>query len=342
MPMVCPQCRSAFDKHLQCPTCGVRLLFQAQLRAVEPNPVEDESRWQHTPWGRMIVGLALAQGLSHGLQLFTNAGLLAGDHSGVWATLLGLVLLHGLQGVSLLIAGAITGAGQRRGVLYGSFVGLLNGFIFLVLQQLQRRPSDLPPQIAFFGQPILHMAFGALGGLIGQLVWRPLPELRMPDAPGDQAKDSGGGAFASFRMFSGPIHWGRCVIGITLVVGGVLWSNAILEFVIDASEGQLSINSHLQAQLVRLEINALAMLFGAGIAGATTLNGMKQGLCVGIGASMIFVGLDLAHMKGTLDSILVTLVSAMALTIAGGWFGAHLLPPIAPGRRRRVRAIHLN
>lgn len=337
MPMVCPQCRAAFDKQLQCPTCGVRLLFQAQLRSVEPNSDDDESRWQHTPWGRLIVGLALAQGLSQGLQMFTHAGLLAGDRSGVWSTLIGLVLIHGLQGFSLLIAGAITGAGQQRGIMYGSFVGLLNGFIFLILQH---RPSDLPLQIAIFGQPILHMAFGALGGLIGTLIWKPLPELSLREGPAEKGK-GGALAFASFHLFSGPIHWGRVMAGIGLVVAGVLWSNVILEFVIDASEGQLSISTHLQAQLVRLEITALAMLFGAGIAGATTLNGLKQGLCVGIGAAMIFVGMDLAHLKGTVDSVLLTMVSTLSLTIAGGWFGAHLLPPVGPGRRKRVRIVDL-
>jgi len=312
------------------------LLFQAQLRSVDPNGAEDDSHWQHTPWGRMIVGLALAQGLSQGLQLFTNAGLLAGESSGVWATLFGLLLLQGLQGVSLLIAGAITGAGQQRGVLYGSFVGLLNGLFFLMFQQGK---SDLPPQIAILAQPILHMAFGALGGLIGTLIWRPLPELRLPDAP---AGGNGGGGitFASFQLFAGPIHWARVIAGIAMVVAGVMWSNVIIEFVIDASEGQLKLNTHLQTKLVTLEITALAMLFGAGFAGATTLNGLKQGLCVGIGASMIFLGMDLAHLKGNLESVLFTLVSTLSMTIAGGWFGAHLLPPLAaPRRSKRMRVL---
>lgn len=335
MPMVCPQCRSAFEKHLQCPTCGVRLLFQAQLRSVDPNGAEEDSRWQHSPWGRMIVGLALAQGLSHGLQMFTNAGLLAGENSGVWATLLGLVLLQGLQGVSLLIAGAITGAGQQRGILYGSFVGLMNGLIFLMFQRSQ---SDLPFQIALFGQPVLHMAFGAMGGLIGTLIWRPLPELRLPETT-----PQGNGpsfSFASFQLFAGPVHWARVIAGIALVVAGVLWSNVIIEFVIDASEGQLKLNTHLQTKLVSMEITALAMLFGAGFAGATTLNGLKQGLCVGIGAAMIFLGMDLAHMKGGLESVLITLVSTLTMTIAGGWFGAHLLPPLAaPRRSKRMRVL---
>jgi hypothetical protein len=162
-----------------------------------------------------------------------------------------------------------------------------------------------------------------------------LPELRLPGPTGPKPR---GLAFASFQLLAGPVHWPRVLAGIALVVAGVLWSKTILQFVIEASEGKLSINSHLQARLISLEITALAMLFGAGIAGASTRNGLKQGLCVGVGASMIFIGMDLANLRGSFESVLFTLISTVSLTIAGGWFGAHLLPPIIPGRRRRVRA----
>src|SRR5262245_19288539 len=111
MAMVCPQCNGSFDERVVCPTCGVRLLFHTNLSNASG---EDKSQWADTPWGRLLVGMLLAQGLAHGLQLFLTAGMLAADDSAqtVWTTLFGLVLLHGLQGISLVVGGAIAGAGQ--------------------------------------------------------------------------------------------------------------------------------------------------------------------------------------------------------------------------------------
>src|SRR5579864_398239 len=101
MAMVCPQCYSSFEQQLDCPTCGVRLHYQAGQAG--------DDRWQQTPWGRILVGLLLAQGLAHGLQMFTTAWLLANEEgSTLWTTPWGLLLLYGLQGISLLIGGMIT------------------------------------------------------------------------------------------------------------------------------------------------------------------------------------------------------------------------------------------
>src|SRR5713226_8369307 len=107
MAMVCPQCSGSFEQQLDCPACGVRLLYQVKWGG--------EDQWQQTPWGRIIVGLLLAQGLTHGLQMFTKAWLLVNDESfsqALWTTSWGVVLLLGLQGIGLLIGGIITGAGQ--------------------------------------------------------------------------------------------------------------------------------------------------------------------------------------------------------------------------------------
>src|SRR5207244_648545 len=131
----------------------------------QKNSAEDLSQWQQTPWGRMAVGLILAQGLAYSLQQLLTAGLLAtGEQTSVWTTLWGMVLLHGLQGTSLLIGGALCGAGKQRGILYGGIIGLVNGLIFLVVQ---RQSGEVLTEIALYCQPVLHMAFGAFGGLIG-------------------------------------------------------------------------------------------------------------------------------------------------------------------------------
>src|SRR5437868_6118900 len=124
MSMVCPQCRQAFEQRLRCPNCAIRLEFQMpSLAPAAPSPAGDEDNWQKTPWGRMLVGLLLAQGLAYSIQQMISAGIMAtGEHGPVWSTLWGIVLLHAVQGLTLIIGGAICGAGQRRGAVYGSLV----------------------------------------------------------------------------------------------------------------------------------------------------------------------------------------------------------------------------
>jgi hypothetical protein len=334
MAMVCPQCSRSFDQHLLCPTCGTRLLFQANLGTATG---DEESQWQHTPWGRLIVGLLLAQGLTHGLRMFATAGVLVTStdvSQVVWQTLFGLVTLHAIQGLSLLIGGAIAGAGQQRGLLYGTLIGLLNGVIFLVT--MTERNQALPPMVEY-GQPLLHVFFGALGGLLGRLIWKPLPTVRLVLAPESPAKVDLGSRSEN-PLLAGPIAWTRVMAGTAVVIAGLVWSQSILTFVLDASQGKLTIKTHLQAQLIGFEITALAALFGAGLAGATTNNGFKQGLCVGIGAAVVLIGMQLGTETAVLENTVLLVISTVSLSLAGGWFGGQLFPPVYAGRRRHIAA----
>src|SRR5262249_26976027 len=156
-------------------------------------------------------------------------------------------------------------------------------------------------------------AFGALGGLVGSLIWRPLPTLTVPapDRP------------AAVKMtnpekrsaFAGPIAWTRVLMGTAITVGGMMWANVILEIVLEAAEGKLAISSPLQAQLVTLEISALAILFGSCLAGATTANGIKQGLCVGLGASTVLIGIQLASPNGSVHKLILTAAGISTLAL---------------------------
>src|SRR5262249_48945902 len=139
-----------------------------------------EGSWEQTPWGRLLVGLLLAQGLYFVLRHFWAAGLIAALGEGigdVWATLTGLIVLQSLQAVSVLAGGMLTGAGQRRGIFFGGVMGVWNGVFSILVQNWLGNPLT---SAGLFGEPLLQAAMGAFGGLIGSLIWKPLPTLTLP------------------------------------------------------------------------------------------------------------------------------------------------------------------
>jgi len=89
-----------------------------------------------------------------------------------------------------------------------------------------------------------------------------------------------------------------------------------------------------------MEISALVAILGAGFAGATTRNGLKQGLCVGIGASMIVVGIQAGGPRFSLESAVFNVSGIVAISLVGGWFGSQLFPPLSGRKRRRGAAAY--
>jgi hypothetical protein len=344
MPLACPQCKQIYERSGVCPLCNVVLLYHAPGLDSDPNvnassDDDDVGQWQQTPWGKILIGLILAQGLSFGMLQLLTAGLLAttAEGSEPWETLWGLVLRHAIHAISLIIGGALTGAGQSRGIIYGSLVGFSSGVITFLLRG---HPTESLNSILIYAEPVMHMALGAIGGGLGMLIWRPTPSL--PELESSSPSPAPGAAWSYFftKMFAGPIHLGRVCAGAFVIVIGVVWANAILEFLLRASAGALAISSQLQAQLVSMEISALVAIVGAGFAGATTRNGFKQGLCVGIGASMIVVGIHAGGPKFTLESTIFNVSGIIAIALVGGWFGSQLFPPLSGRKRRRGLAAY--
>ena len=210
MPLVCPECKQLYEKNGVCPLCNVILLYHAnnlQTDPVTPIPALGESsgQWQQTPWGKILAGLILAQGLSFGLQQVLTAGFLAsGDGTDVWQTLWGIVLHHAVHAVSLIFGGALAGAGQRRGIIYGAFVGLTSGIISLFWQQ---HSGTLFASPLVYAEPAIHLAIGAIGGAIGMLVWRPIP--RLPEIEGTTPTPIAGLTFSFGNLLTGPIYVAR-------------------------------------------------------------------------------------------------------------------------------------
>ena len=170
-------CNGAFEQRLNCPKCGVSLLYQVTRRLDSPSANGHEDDWQQTPWGKLIVGLLLAQGTYYVLRHLCTAGLLATSDEvhGVWQPQWS-DLMQALQGVSVLGAGLLIGAGQRRGFLFGTLMGVWNGVLFVIAQNWLGRPTTT---VSLFGEPILQAAFGAIGGLIGSMIWKPLQSLNL-------------------------------------------------------------------------------------------------------------------------------------------------------------------
>jgi hypothetical protein len=337
MAMVCPQCKEWFQQRLNCPHCGARLVYQTGGPGRDSSDPLSSDHWQQTPWGRLLVGLLVAQGLFYIFQHLCTAGLLAvrAESADVWSALTGLVLLQALQAVSVLTAGLLSGAGQRRGMLLGLVVGVWNGVLFTLAHHWLGYPLTT---IALFGEPALQAAIGAVGGLVGSMIWKPVAPLRLPVLLQAPAPIIPIGRRSS--PLAGPIAWGRVLTGITLSVGCVVWVDVIREFVLEASEGKLRIDTHLQAELVTWEISALAMLAGGAFAGANTKNGTKQGIVVGLGTAVILLGIRLANNFFTAELLILTVLSTVALGLVGGWFGGEMLPPLIrlPKRQKRRRA----
>ncbi len=331
MAMICPQCGKAYEQRLQCQLCGVRLLYQDHGRQRRDGPGR-RVRWRQTPWGRVLIGLALSQGLFYGLRQLLTGALMAlqsdGSPEQIWGTPAGLVLLQVLRLLTLVIGAILAGGGQRYGAALGAVVGLGNGVLSVFLQ-----PGPVPVRTAIemYGQPLLQTVFGALGGWVGCAFWQPVPIVD-PNAHRLARKRA---TRRARSLFAGPVAWVRVCMGVALAVAGTLSAAVLLDLALEASRGTLSTTDAMQDQMVTWEIKALALLLGGALAGATTANGGKQGLAVGIGSSIILIGIRLHQAHYWLEVAALTLVSSFSLTFVGGCFGSQLFPPVVKFRRPR-------
>jgi hypothetical protein len=280
------------------------------------------SRWMHTPGGRVFVGVLLAQGLFYALRhLFTGVMLLIEGDNGsaqAWTTFHGLLFLQALQVLAPALGGVLAGAGHRSGSLLGAFVGSVNGAFSLLLLQA---PAQSNSAVAMYGLPLLQTLFGALGGWVGCTIWKPIQPVSYL-----RAEKKAGLARPRVPVFSGPVSWVRVVLGSALAVAGSVFANRIFDTVMTAGGGHLDFTQLLQDEIVTWEIKAFAVLFGAGLAGSSSFNGLKQGLCVGVITGMAMLAVPSHH--STTLILALTLASALLLSLAGGWFGSQLLPPI--------------
>jgi len=357
MLMVCPQCKGSFDGVLQCPKCGVRLMLATE-KAQPAAQAAKQGKWHQTPSGRILAGLVLGLGLSYGLLLLASVIMRVAKMESL-APEASAGLFLGVQGLALLAGGMLAGAGQPKGILYGAGVGLVSGFLAFgamlsgalngVIEPFSKEAlSPLPPlqpitpkALMAYGLTVAHILFGALGGLIGIIVWKPLPKLDLPaSVPSDQKPVLGTkislppqGDKKVLFPWAGPIAWIRVIVGMVVAVGGAIWALPLLNFLVALGGLDPAEIIKVQKDVSQGELLALSVLIGGTIAGATTSNGLKQGVLVGFGAGIGMVGYFVIKGESSgAEKLLGPLLSSIFLGPLGGWFGSELMPPAPKGR----------
>jgi hypothetical protein len=337
MAMVCPQCAGYYEQRLQCPTCGVRLLYD--LRGPKTKPNVPAIRWQQTPAGRTLIGLVMAQGLYFGLQHLVTGLLEVLNNQGLiqwtWTSLSGLLFLQILQVLTLMAGAMLAGGGQERGVMLGALVGVWNGVLSVLLDPLLH-PQFVPTltTLTLIGVPLVHIAVGTVGGWIGYTVWQPV-RLSSPIDPSRPARKAGV-APRKGPVLAGHIVWFRVALGAVVAAAGYLTAAALYSFIIDFSAGKLTSDGFWQDRLATWEIQSLAVMLGGAVAGYNTRNGLTHGMCVGgLTSGFLLVAL-LGFARVAPEAAAVAATACLCLCLVGGWFGSQLFPPLVPERPRNL------
>jgi hypothetical protein len=181
----------------------------------------------------------------------------------------------------------------------------------------------------------MHTVFGAIAGHISSSIWKPLAPREEPKAAISFESRIIGPSQNHPATFSGPVAWLRAAFGAGFAVCGTLFAKKILENIVDVSEGKLTTDSYIQAELITWEIRALAILIGSALAGSGTINSLKQGFVVGLAVSAVHIFGSLGAHALPMDQSIMTVGCALSLGIFGGWFGGQLFPAYSPTLRVR-------
>jgi hypothetical protein len=329
MAIVCSRCSHIHDEVGACPRCGAANPSQPVEHAPAPT---HGPRWQQTAWGRILIGLILAQGLFYGLRYLVTGILLA--YSGLppealWEDVGHLLILQGLQIFGLVLGAVVAGGGQRSGMVLGAVIGAWNGVLGVTLRQ---NPAQELTFVGLYGQPMLQAAIGAVGGWLGSLIWKPISSSAVPTVLIPLRKKA---RRKRPPIFAGRVYWLRVLAGSAFAVAGTLSAALIFQKVMDFTGGNYGGTSVMQDRIITWEIKALVLLVGAALAGATTPNGLKQGLYVGLTSCVVLIGIHAPMTEAWVEYAFWTIIGTFSLSLVGGWFGGQLFPPVVKLDRRR-------
>jgi hypothetical protein len=341
MDRVCPRCRGTTSE-LFCPRCGVRTAASLTT-AGDSQAGQTAAAW--------ALGLVVAQGLAYALRRIVTGCLLASGGEAAPAEFwevrfAGLVTGQALQAVSLFVGAMIATAGRRRGPMIGATLGLADAALFAGIRLVFGHSGD---ELTWIGQPLLLAVVGALGGVVGSRVWRPVPEL--PPIPGEGP--TGRDLLTTVlperpaENMVEPIPWSRIAAGVLVAVGGTIGARFIRDFVVIAGGGKG--REMMQSHFITWEITVLAQLVGGAIAGATARSAVVWGFWVGLASSVPLIAAQVAGGIGAQVVVPAWLlgatvperspaafailgVQALVMGMLGGWLGGLVLPS-DPGNR---------
>lgn len=324
MSLICSRCSNHYEVEGPCPRCGATY----HTPDLDSTPPSLGPRWQQTIWGRLVIGLILAQGLFYGLRHLLIGVLLAtSEQERLGDNVSHQFLLHLFQLIGVAVGAALAGGAQRSALVIGACVGAFNGMLAFGLRQ---NPAQGAHLLELGGHLLLQAAVGAVSGWVGALIWAPIPRTAVP-AVLAQRKVA---PRPRQPLFAGKIAWIRVTLGTAFGVAGTLSANLLLTKMVDVSGGRLGTTHEMQDLVITWEIKALAVLAGAALAGATTSNGLKQGLIVGLASSLILIVAQTPLPGMFFQFMVLTIISTMSLALVGGWFGGQLFPPVIKLRRR--------
>jgi hypothetical protein len=329
--MFCTHCKTLHETRQQCPTCGERLISREGWKGSSSKVTQDRG-WRQTTWGRILIGILLAQGLLFGAHRLLSGLVLGFLPEGQSAGELPQVVLlyQGVQILTLLIACVLAAGGQRQGFFIGMAIGAFHGTLAVLLQPTLDTNTSA---ISMVGLPLIQGVFGAVGGWVGCTFWKPVPMAHFPTAllPARTPKRPP----HTVPVLSGKIPWFRALLGVSVAVAGALSAAPLFDRLMDLFGGRLTLVYSTQDLIVIWEIRILAFLTGGALAGVNSFNGIKQGLVVAVGTATILLGMQIST-PGAIDLITLLMITpAFALSLVGSWFGSQLLPPVVRLPRRR-------
>ena len=330
MAMFCTRCSTSHEQALHCPTCGNALVYtEARKRRLSYG--ELARGWQHTDWGRFVIGVGLAQGLFYGLYHLLRSIFQAVNGEALNPETMPLVEVACVQALQLfgLLVGCVTaGVARRQAIVLGVYIGVANSILSLLLGQW---PAYAFTTYWVYIQPFIQIVVGSAGALVSSLIWKPLSVATLPETPSRMAKKLGAKRPRLSKVFAGPVSWLRVLLGALLAAGGCYAAKPALYHVLN-NTNWLSLDAYSQEAMLLWEVKGLALLLGGFLAGAATANGLKQGLVVGIVTAALMNAL-LAYQQAHLQTVELTTLLAFVLPLAGAWFGAQVIPPASARRR---------
>jgi len=330
MPMVCNRCSTTHEQAMHCPTCGSALTYHQNRPKRLGGYAHLAKGWQHTDWGRFIIGVGMAQGLFYGLHHLLKSIVLAIGGEPLNAH--PLTQLICIQGLLLfgLVAGSVTaGATRRQALILGAYIGTANSILSLLLGQW---PAHAMNTYWVYSQPVIQIVVGSLCAVISGLIWKPLNIAVLPESPSRMAKKLGAKRPRFLKVLGGPIAWFQVTFGVLLAIAGCLAAPYLLSTALNAID-TLSLDEFMQESVVLWELKAVALLLGGGLAGAGSANGLKQGLVAGLVCCAV-MNVILALRHANVEVVVLSMGLSFSLTLLGGWFGSQLFPPVVPRTRR--------